>query len=184
MRQCAARHSDLGVHSWAGRKPEDAIVGFLEERSIGSAYLLAYADDGVVWGRVEDGRVALPSGHTLRSVTLQEARIFNEASELLIRRRDSDRFQLRLIEDDIQEDPDWRDCIDESYLLLADRVLGAPAAGFSEVVAGSTGRRYLQSLPVVSKNGHLRVCLAVRHYVSPSCRARVVSSRMLDLVLK
>lgn len=55
----------------------------------GLHFLLAHADDGVIWGRVDnDGlhtshRIAAQSPQ-LRAVTLQQCRLFGPAGELLV----------------------------------------------------------------------------------------------------
>lgn len=71
--------------------------------------MLAHADDGVIWGRTEQG--LLTTSHTvipqfspeLRAVTLQQCRLFNSHGELLIWRYE-DHFRVRWVQDQEQED--------------------------------------------------------------------------------
>ncbi len=72
--------------------------GWLGQRMTeGMPWLLVHADDGVIWGkRMEDGQLALSSdvfdsqaqypaiAVELRGPTIQQARIFGEAGELLV----------------------------------------------------------------------------------------------------
>jgi len=105
-------------------------------QEFGLRYLLAHADDGVIWGRVDDengllnlitardaaseydrqSRPAEPISiycPALREVTLQQARLFSETAELLIWREDIQTWQARLIQDVCDPtEATW----DESYI--------------------------------------------------------------------
>jgi len=68
---------------------------FENQESIGSqAWFLAHAEDGVVWGRVDDGEFVLsteafPStSPELRAITLIEARLFGELGQVHIWQQD------------------------------------------------------------------------------------------------
>ena len=70
--------------------------------------LLAHADDGVIWGRVDKG--VLQTSHSafpqvsppLRALTLQQARLFGPDAELLVWRDGEGNWQARLLRDEIR----------------------------------------------------------------------------------
>lgn len=90
----------------------------------GANYLLAHADDGVIWGKIEGDKqtgyklktsrgslegcilkgkeieAALKVCPELRLKTLQQARLFSGGAELLLWRADENYFQARVIEDE------------------------------------------------------------------------------------
>lgn len=99
-------------------------------RMAAPCYLLAHANDGVIWGRLdEDGRLrtsydalaesenglSLPS---LRAETLQQARLFNRQAELYIWRDGDGGWHGRLLER-VQEGETavWSECFDEPQML-------------------------------------------------------------------
>lgn len=77
-------------------------------------YLLAHADDGVIWGRLDDERLntshdAAPEhAPPLRTETLQTARIFGPDGELLIWRDEMGAWTARLISETTPDtSPKW-----------------------------------------------------------------------------
>jgi len=57
-------------------------------------YLLAHADDGVIWGRIDNSELhtshgIAPASPSLHPSTLQQARLFSPAGELLLWRDDN-----------------------------------------------------------------------------------------------
>lgn len=67
------------------------VAWFAEQRALGSAaWLLAYAEDGVIWGKLAGGALVLPQTETptLSSQTLLEARLFNQQGEIHLWRTD------------------------------------------------------------------------------------------------
>jgi len=160
-------------------------------------WLLAHADDGVIWGRAGNGTLvtsreaaegdeeALGVCPPLRLVTLQQARLFGDKGELMLWKGGDRRFRARLIRKagDTGDDPDWTEGFDEEQMLW-----------------GSTGRRLKHdfffwrekaeglrhALPF--RRGRFleaeqenppppRLC--VRHYLNRRGAARVVASRLV-----
>ena len=76
-----------------------------EMRQRNLRYLLAYADDGVIWGRLDDDGLHLSHKFApdvspeLRAVTLRECRMFEALGELLLWREDAD-WRGRFVSDD------------------------------------------------------------------------------------
>ncbi len=67
------------------------VAWFADQRALGSAaWLLAYAEDGVIWGKLAGGELIFPKTETptLVSQTLLEARLFNEQGEIHLWRTD------------------------------------------------------------------------------------------------
>ncbi len=68
------------------RFEEDITAWFLNQPSVGSqSWLLAHAEDGIIWGTIDDHHLLLSSdafptiSPSLRTFTLWEARLFGEA---------------------------------------------------------------------------------------------------------
>src|SRR5262245_56060312 len=85
----------------------------------GLRWLLAYMDDGVVWGRIDGERLVTsydvaqgtPASRycpPLRGELLQQARLFARSGELLLWRDGDNQWQARLIEDCPATDAQWR----------------------------------------------------------------------------
>ena len=90
----------------------------------GLTTLLAHADDGVIWGRMGGEQLAL-SGNAfpkvsppLRTITLQQARLFGEHDELLLWRGGDNQWYARLLDDNGTELQGW--CFDEPQLQWGD----------------------------------------------------------------
>ncbi len=133
-------------------------------------WLLAHADDGVIWGqRQEDGTLLLSSdifpqsdvAVELRAVTLQQARVFGTAGELLIWRT-AEGFVGRLLDDTQLE---LEALPDEKHLLWhqGNPVKVDQQAGFALLQEGQQGQRHA---PPVIPQGKRRPALTVRHYVA------------------
>lgn len=152
-------------------------------------WLLAHADDGVIWGkRQPDGRLLL-SGDVfpdtdvavpLRAVTLQQARVFGPAGELLIWRTEAG-FAGRLLEDANLRLEKLRE-EDERHLLWRQ---GSPVkvdaiAEFALLQEGAQGQRHA---PPVIPSGNRRPWLKVRHYVDydDEGQAFIALSRLVGL---
>lgn len=153
----------------------DDPAGWLAKKAVahGLTTLLAHADDGVIWGRMDGGRLALSSNAfpevspPLRAVTLQQARLFGERAELLLWRDGDKQWRARLLDDHGTAQQGW--CFDEPQLQWGDHA-EAEKDGFTLVAEGQEGLRHAVPLPAdgipfdPQGNWHpLR--LGVRHYL-------------------
>lgn len=150
------------------------------------SYLLAHADDGVIWGRVDsDGlrtshSVAPDISPELRPETLQHCRLFGPAGELLVW-RDGNRWRARLAADG---DCPAEDRFDEDQLLWGTGVEDRPGS-FTLLRDGAQGLRHAVPIPVNEQQvGRHEVRLRVRHYLSYDAdgQARVSLSRLVTLL--
>ncbi len=152
-------------------------------------YLLAHADDGVIWGKFDqDGNLitANPSKElfpnseelfpkhnlpVLRSQTLQQCRIFGENAEVMLWKV-GDKFKARLIKDD--NNPEHLP--DENQILWGTQ-REREKNGFTLVSDGSQGLKHAVPLTDIT----LR--LKVRHYIDydESGMARIYLSRLVHL---
>jgi len=153
-------------------------------------YLLAHAEDGVIWGRFDKGRL-LTSGEVfdqlpvLRSLTLQQCRIFGETGEVLLWKANQG-WRSRLCQEDNNPEIDF---IEEKQLLWGTKKVTSERDGFTLLADGSQGLRH--AVPLVSKvfseENILRpVRLGVRHYVDydEDGLAYICLSRLVDLFIK
>jgi len=171
------------------------------------AFLLSFHDDGVVWGRMENGNLRtsdelkdtngkpFPSpSPEFRSATLQECRLFNNTGELLIWRVGEKNFKARWIIDGDGEDKEF---FDEAQVLHGtqidkdknDNLL--TTGSFTVVADGSEGLRHafpMKKSDVEAKFSNnpkelkrpLR--LRVRHYLSYDDGCAYVSlSRLVNV---
>ncbi|MDW8233850.1 MAG: CRISPR-associated protein Csx19 [Roseiflexaceae bacterium] len=151
----------------------------------GLRYLLAHADDGVIWGRIDGNSLRTshgiaPASPPLRASTLQQARLFSPAGELLVWRVDSG-WRARLVSD---ADGNADDVIDEDQLLWGDTV-EATSNGFTLLREGSQGMRHAVPVTVTPdqiKRHELR--LRVRHYITENDdgEARISLSRLVQVL--
>ncbi len=172
----------------------DDLRGWLQENAgeHNLAYLLAHADDGVIWGAVQsDGTLktsdeaaqgnatALAICPPLRSMTLQQARLFGKDAELLLWRDGDNVFRARLIVEVKDDGPaDWKEAYDEPQLLWGTQGV-ALQEGFTLLEDGAQGLRH--AVPLTPDMTKQRVRLIVRHYLANEDFARVAVSRMVAI---
>jgi CRISPR-associated protein (TIGR03984 family) len=158
-------------------------------------YLLAHADDGVIWGVIQsDG--TLKTSHEaaqgnakaeavcppLRLLTLQQARLFGKDAELLLWRDGDNVFHARLIEDAKGGGTaDWKEAYDEAQLLWGTQKAKDVELthGFTLLEDGAQGLRH--AVPLTPDMTKQRVQLIVRHYLADEDFARVAVSRLVAL---
>lgn len=168
-------------------------------------WLLAHADDGVIWGRLDeadglvtsfqatDGLNESSENRTydppdLNAASVQQARLFGEHGELLLW-RETNNLRARLIrnsQDD--ETSDWDDVIDETYLLWGtSRDSQALDLGFTLMQEGAQGLRH--AVPMIWPNPEhtssdapgQRLKMKIRHYLNKQGFARIEASRLVRL---
>jgi CRISPR-associated protein (TIGR03984 family) len=133
-------------------------------------YALIHLDDGVLWGYVENGNLIVPSPDQcdwvpkLRTLTIQQCRLFGGNGELFIWRIAEGKWRGRkLLEDPNVDYPK----IEESQLLIGNR----EKAGFKlppdfmAIYEASTGLRQVVPHTAPIDDDH-RLALVVRHYLS------------------
>jgi CRISPR-associated protein (TIGR03984 family) len=156
------------------------------------SFLLAHANDGVIWGRLQgDGTLKLSSdvyndpkkypslAVPLTSETLQQARLFGPDGELFLWRRGGG-FIARMIADGPQPSSDTLP--DEEYLLWGDQVR-ASSGDFTILVEGQRGLAHAVP-PIENQPPKGRVALVVRHYIDydDQNQAYVALSRLVNLI--
>jgi CRISPR-associated protein (TIGR03984 family) len=157
-------------------------------------WLLAHADDGVIWGKVENGQlitsdsVAPEVSPPLRIETLQQGRLFAEHAELLLWRDGDNRWHARLIQDaGEKETKTFDEAIDEPWILWGTDPTPL-ANGFTLMNDGMQGLRHAVPLVVRGKfdEASRPLRLWVRHYVQDDENGftRIVASRLLDLKME
>jgi CRISPR-associated protein (TIGR03984 family) len=150
--------------------------------------LLAFADDGVIWGKLVNDTLSLsPNAPELREKTLQQASIFNADCEVRL-------FRDELFTDDnpkwkcvrIVDGSDKERVIPESQILWGNEAKGPAENGFiyaSEYRAGIPG----QWLPLNEPFGSEKCArLEVHHLVEfddKTGEARIVASRLAGLLI-
>ena len=148
------------------------------------AWLLAHADDGVIWGRVQDGQLITSDGAfhevspPLRALTLQQARLFGPTGEVFIWRTDVG-WRLREIADGAGESAA---AFDEDVLLWGTNAgEQAERNGFWLAVESDLG---IQHAPPLKLNKRHTLKLRLRHYLDfdGEGAAFVKVSRLVDVM--
>lgn len=140
-----------------GKVPDNLEEWFLQHTGLGeTAWLLAFQDDGVVWGRVDTtgqsprlvcSPQAFPSSGlpALRGKTLQKAFLFGSGAEVRLWKDDCGMWQARRISDR----PEKKDqVITQELILWGSQVVQTSDAGFTLVEDGRQGLRHPVPLPV------------------------------------
>ena len=150
-------------------------------------YLLAHAEDGVIWGRFDSARLTT-SGDVfdqlakLRSQTLQQCRMFGDKCEVMLWKIGKD-WKARSI-----EDTNNQDCLPDEHQILWGTKAEKEKDGFTLVADGQEGLKHavpLVSIPFdQSKNLYRPLRLTVRHYLDEEPNTgivRVYLSRLVNL---
>jgi CRISPR-associated protein (TIGR03984 family) len=163
-------------------------------------WLLLHADDGVVWGRFDGGKLVSSSeiaptddseaygiSPALRAITLQQARLFADHGEILLWRIAEGQWKARLVRDaqdsDAEETWVWRQCFDEPQLLWGTHGKYLEPK-FTLLWEGVQGLRHILPLQVpLDPKGKITAAprLLVRHYLNAEGCARVAASRLCGL---
>jgi CRISPR-associated protein (TIGR03984 family) len=145
--------------------------------------LLGHAYDGLIWGRVRNGRLELASGFlaqvgaSLRAETLLDLRVFNPQQELRVWQAGAGLKACRLTEG--QSGQRYAGYQDQSYQLLRQPNPNKPLQQARFVVLeGLAGQRHAPPGEPVPR------CLAVRHYLEGDPETgllRIAEHRLLGL---
>ncbi|NWJ97162.1 MAG: TIGR03984 family CRISPR-associated protein [Chloroflexi bacterium] len=143
-------------------------------------YLLAHADDGVIWGRLSGGKlVTAPVSPALNDETLQNARLFSKGIEIYLWRDGDGNFQARSIKDG---EGNARQYFDEAQILWGTH--SEPTqGGFTLMSDGAQGLRHSVPIEVKAHGRGRPLRLKLRHYLDEDDKGfvRVAYSRLVDL---
>lgn len=151
------------------------------------AYLLSHHDDGVIWGRFDQGGWVFSSekfaiSPEFNSLTLQECRLFGETAELFLWRNHENTIQASLLVED--ESGIEMPFFEQQQLLWGDNS-ERQEAGFTLLREGSQGLRHAVPLTVTlnpEQPPQQRIALTVRHYIAyDNHQAYVKWSRLTDI---
>ncbi len=170
--------------------PSQDVRTWLQEQVAGAKstfFLLAHADDGVIWGRMEDGTlVTAPEtdfSPPLRMETLQSARLFSEAGEISLWHDGDGMLHARMI---VDGEGDPAEYYDEDQILWGNHV-EASEGDFTQMNDGAQGLRHIVPIAVANPAGNRRpLRLTVRHYLSEDefGFVRVAHSRLVKVFAK
>ncbi len=158
-------------------------------------YLLAHADDGVIWGRFDDGNLKIAREvndkrfnqfPTLHLNTLQQCRIFGPAGEVLLWKRSGELKARVLLEAD--KSIDKENIISEQQLLWGTHGV-AQCESFTLLRDGAQGLKHAVPIAeglLLAENKKLtpqKPSLKVNHYIEydEDGLARISLSRLVDL---
>jgi CRISPR-associated protein (TIGR03984 family) len=169
---------------------DDAVPAWLAgQANDGRPFLLAFADDGIVWGRWAGGKLmtaaeaanATKFAAPLRGDTLWQASIFGPTDEVRLFRGEDGSWQARLI-------TDKQDVIPESQLLSGDMFVEA-YAGFTHL--RDKRQQGLDHIPPVKLSAAdleagRRARLLIHHQIDrdkATGEARIETSRLVDVTV-
>jgi CRISPR-associated protein (TIGR03984 family) len=172
----------------------DIVTWFQDQPSVGDkAWFLAHADDGIIWGRLQNNQL-ITSDSTfprvsppLRVTTLQQARIFGKNAEVRLW-RDNIKFKACRLED---EPNNGSSAFDEANILWGTQ-LEDKANGFSLVSDGRQGLKHAVPIEIAetafNRDGGMTrpLRLNIRHYLSydKDGQARIALSRLAELYVR
>lgn len=146
----------------------ETAAGFLGAGNV--KYALIHADDGVLWGLVTGNQLIIPDSSDwtppLRSITIQQCRIFGDKGELFIWREAEDQWRGRVV---IEDTNVAYEKIEEAQILYGNQVnsLQAAPAGFTPIFEKTTGIRQIVPIAITQDQFEKkRVTLIVRHYLA------------------
>jgi CRISPR-associated protein (TIGR03984 family) len=150
-------------------------------------YMLAHADDGVIWGHFRTGKLStsdavLKQSPPLRVITLQQCRIFGKDGEVLLWRTNNT-WKARFLIDP----SDKEHIIVERQLLWGTHGKKRELEGFTCLKDGSQGLKHAVPFTEIEldEDGKLirPVRLVVHHFIDydDDGLARIVLSRLVDL---
>lgn len=174
--------------------PLNPALWLAEQAGDAAYYLLAHADDGVIWGKVDNGFLTTSHDAThgteyaevsppLREVTLQAARLFNDNSEILLwRDAETEAWCARMIYavDDSQEAMLFVEAIDEYQLLWGNQ---AEAISDTFTLLSHSGQGLHHIAPIAITADALPLRLKVRHLIKEDKDgfAHITASRLVRL---
>lgn len=172
-------------------KDDDDLYKWLESQAPSVSeqipYLLAHAEDGVIWGRFDDGKLTIANKvftesnfPNLRLCTLQQCRIFGKQGEVLLWKC-GEKWKWRSL-GDLAEDK-----IEERQILWGTH--GEIRDNFTLLWDGSQGLKHAVPLRIViggDRKLDKPVRLVVNHYIhyNEDGFARIYLSRLVDLTTK
>jgi CRISPR-associated protein (TIGR03984 family) len=176
------RVDDIGdVHNWLQ----------IQGATHSLRWMLAHADDGVIWGENRGGQLVTSHGvarnisPALQAVTLRQARFFSSEAELLLWRDGDNQWHARMIRPpQAGEVPTFIETIDEPQILWGTATQSL-SDDFTLMNDGAQGLRHVVPFVVTEQYDErtrpLRLC--VRHYLKEddSGFARIVASRLVDV---
>ncbi|WP_373529420.1 CRISPR-associated protein Csx19 [Nostoc sp.] len=169
--------TNLDINEWLEKQAEEYQLNFL----------LAHAEDGVIWGKFKDGKLLTSDSvfdflPKLSPLTLQQCRAFGETSEVMLWQTDEG-FKARLIQDEKDTE-----LIPENHILWgtqADKICG----DFTLVSDGSQGLCHAVPLTNIEFDENQKLYrplrLSVHHYIDydDSGVARIDLSRLVNLTI-
>jgi len=166
----------------------DKVVGWITTHLKDHKFLLAFADDGVIWGQMDDKK--LVTSHDidgkvspeLRGKTLQQAFIFDDKEEVRLFRDEANKWQARCV-------VDGNEVIEESQILSGDRVLSSQRKFTHVLNARQQGLSHIVPLEIENsqldpdEGGTQCLCLDVHHTIdfNANGEAYVAVSRLAGL---
>ncbi|MEH2196108.1 MAG: CRISPR-associated protein Csx19 [Nostoc sp.] len=157
-------------------------------------YVLAHAEDGVIWGKFQDGNLITPNEPIelfpkckfpqcnfpfLRKETLQQCRVFGQKSEVMIWKTDG-YFKARLIKDDNMKLEEY---ITENQILWGTKS-ESELGEFTLLADGQQGLKHAVPLTGITfKDNERPLRLTVHHYIDDddSGVARIYLSRLVKV---
>jgi CRISPR-associated protein (TIGR03984 family) len=168
---------------------DDDLIDWIESQCKGHKlkYLLAHADDGVIWGHFRTGKLStsdavLEQSPPLRLMTLQQCRIFGKDGEVLLWKTNNT-WNARFLIDPLNQER----IIEERQLLWGTHGKKREPEGFTCLKDGSQGLKHAVPFTEVEleNDGKLTqpVRLVVHHFIDydDDGLARIALSRLVDL---
>jgi len=179
--------------SFTDESTEHAVKEWLMQHAMDATWLLAHTEQGMVWGKMEDGKLttshdAFPQLRaSLTPSSLQNCRLFGKNAELWLWRDDTEWYARRIIEG--KDEAQVTEYIDEAQILWGTQQEGQNK-GFTLVTDGVQGLCHAVPLetvlldPMGKREKQRPLRLQVRHYLARNDEDGtfyIAGSRLVDL---
>jgi CRISPR-associated protein (TIGR03984 family) len=191
IKACYARFEAVDANE-AMQNPKEWLQAQAVQHSL--QWLLAHADDGVIWGKLENGMLLTSDASApevsppLRAETLQQARLFASHTELLLWRESESGWRARLIRDvDANTESHFQEAFDEPQILWGTRAQPL-SNGFTLMSDGVQGLRHAPPVKLDGAFDERRrpLRLWVRHYLTKDENGfiYIAASRLFNLTVE
>jgi CRISPR-associated protein (TIGR03984 family) len=160
---------------------------WIEAHATPTSILLAHADDGVIWGYTQGGKLMTSDeadsrySPPLLVKTLQDLRLFNQSAEIRLWRDINGWRAIRIFEIEQAQ----ASAFDEQHLLWGTKAT-KKEQGFTLLEDGSQGLRHMPPSHVFARDGIIlrdRIYLKLRHYLRPNASGvnSITMTRLVNL---
>ncbi len=157
---------------------ESRVLAFLKSQAQVGDVLLAYFQDGVLWGKGADKDLIIPDSPAFTDISFLHAHLFNQEREIRVIQTLEGLKAYRFADIKATKETETSYSYDRTYLLWGDQKINSSGStlpqGFTRVRMGSRGIEQVLPLTFTPTTGDSKpqATLTVRYYLKTSTRDR------------